>query len=134
MATSNLEFSQIKFIVEHFESILNEAIIKNNKQVKENMAAYREKIRVSKEKFFSKPQEQFDRIGRFKPKYMKEQQYFQFMIFNQNYIYFNEIDEKVENFLIFLKDRSPQNIFFITSNCLSLVIAMHLGLCGIPIT
>ena len=56
------------------------------------------------------------------------------MINKQNYVYFDEIDEHVENLFILLKNRVPKNIFFITCNYMSLVIAMHLGFCGIPIT
>ena len=44
MAISNIEFTELKFIVEHIENILNEPIIKNNKKINDKMALYQEKI------------------------------------------------------------------------------------------
>ena len=76
-------------------------------------------------KFFSDPTEQYDRIGRFRPKMLRRQMYFQFMICQKNFHFFEEINEYIENYYILLKNRLPAKIYVLTSNTMRLVSAMH---------
>ena len=51
--------------------------------------------------------------------------YFQFMICQKNFHFFEEINEYIENYYILLKNRLPAKIYVLTSNTMRLVSAMH---------
>ena len=44
MATSNLDYTQLSFIIDYLENILNKVVIKNNKKLAKNMKDYKAEI------------------------------------------------------------------------------------------
>jgi len=101
-------------------------VIEKNKQTKKEIKRLeRENKNVRKKKN--------DKIGRFKLKMLKKKIFFHLMICNNNYLYFEEVQEHFENLLILKGNRNPSRIFVMTTNEHRLVAAMHQGFCGIPI-
>ena len=52
---------------------------------------------------------------------------------HDNFEYIQQIDEYLENFHIFLKNRNPNKIYLVSSNQTRLVAAMLQGFCSIPV-
>ena len=135
VAISKMNFNQLKFIIDHLERLLNIPVDEKNIQTKRDFKQIQEHRKNAKAKpAFTDPTDQYDRIGRFKPKLLKKQMYFQFMICQKNYCYFEEINEYIENFHILMKNRKASRIYFLTSNIMRLVAAMKQGFRGIPIS
>ena len=59
--------------------------------------------------------------------------FFQFLFCNNNYVYLEEKNEYLENFLLLTHNRKPEYIFLISSNSFRIVSAMDQGFCAIPI-
>ena len=55
------------------------------------------------------------------------------MICHQNYTYFEELGEYIENLHILTQNRDPAKIFNLNSSQMRLVACMDQGFCGIPI-
>ena len=56
------------------------------------------------------------------------------MLCNTNYVYFEELDQHLENLDLLQGDRKRHEIFFVSSDKLKIVAAMERGYCGIPVT
>lgn len=70
---AQLSMYEINQVIDHFEMYLNKPIKEKNKEAKENAPKYKQDLNDKmKQKDFKSPLEQFDRIGRFKPKVIKQ--------------------------------------------------------------
>ena len=56
---------------------------------------------------------------------LKKKIYFHLMICNNNYLYFDEVQEKFENLMILKGNREKSRIFVMTTNEHRLVAAMY---------
>ena len=80
------------------------------------------------------PTNQFDRIGRFKPKILKNKIFFKSLICETHYLNLPKINQSVVNFNLLLKNRDPSKILCLTGDHMTLVLSMDQGFCGLPIT
>ena len=113
VATSHFTFRELKQIVDQIEKVLNNPIIEQNKRT----------IQRAKE-LKNSGKKNGDRIGRFRPKLLKKKLYFQYMICHQNYTYFEELGEYIENLHILTQNRDPAKIFNLNSSQQRLVACM----------
>lgn len=85
---------------------MNKPIALKNKNTMKNQAQYKEMVKMKhKNPNFTDPRQQFDRIGRFKPKILPLKIYFKLIVCKKTYVYFPEISEHLENYRILLKGR-----------------------------
>ena len=59
--------------------------------------------------------------------------FFQFIICNKNYLNIKECNQHIENLCLMTSNRKEGNIFLLTSNKFSLIVAKQCGFCVIPI-
>lgn len=59
--------------------------------------------------------------------------YFQFIIHQRQYIHIKEHDKYIENLMVLTKNRSKENLIFISSNPFRIVTAIKYGFLTIPV-
>lgn len=129
---SKMHYEEINQVITLIEKHLNKPINKQNKQMKVKLNEEKQ----SKERGGQSDEsyKQFDRIGRFKPKYLEKVLYFHYLICEKTYVHFRDLDEYLENLTVLLQNRHQSKIFIISSNKMRLMAAMSQGFCGIPLT
>lgn len=120
IGSSNLHYKELKQIITFLEDHLNAPIKEHNEEMKIKVLRQKQMLENGIKKNII-----FDKIGRFKPKFLECQIYFQLMMSLNNYEYFRQIDEYIENFHIFSSNRKQSHIYLISSNYTRLSAAMY---------
>lgn len=131
---AELSFKELNQIVEHFEMYLNIPIAEKNAVTIQQAKNYSQSLRQNRNKRFVNPLEQCDRIGRFRPKILQPKIIFKLLICRNNYHYFPQIEQTLQNLRILMKNRDPPTMVIISSDPIILVSGMDQGFCSIPIS